>query len=371
MTVASTLAFPSSRALAGWWRQLTPHKPEAVWVGHLSLHRVEALVELVHQRRPDSFTLLVLQALALERAASGDRAATPSPDELLARLDERFHLGRSLLRQVVRSVQAEGLVEGGCALTPLGEQALTQGEYPWTTRERRGFHFVEPRSRACASSRPVAQAREGEDSGEAALPHFLDLNSHSSVPRPVAEEWQFDLGALRACLERPTEWKERYGFPQEVRAILNAVSEPVPPWQQVIVDRPERLLAVMVPVTGAEGRKLLGFSVKQEGWLLQTGDPVFAIRDKWDELFPELSNPPAAPVWREVWRAWCQPRGVPMSETEACTVELQGARLLVRAPAKLIERLRADRSDAVKGEAWVLAGDGPIRAAALLELVPS
>ncbi|SRR6266545_207126 len=358
MTSATSLAFPGSRALAGWWRQLAPHKPEAIWVGHLSLHRVEALVELVHCRRPDPFTLLVLQAVALERC-SGSGAATPSPDEFLTRLDERFHLGRSLLRQVVRGLLAEGLVkadEGGCTLTPLGEQALQRGEYPWTSQERRGFHFVEPRPATGAT---------------ATLPHFLDLNSHSNVARPVAEEWVFDLGALRACLERPAEWKQRYGFPPEVHAVLDpAAATSSSAWQQVVVDRPERLLAVLVPVTNESGRKLLGFSVKQEGWLLQANEPVFVINDKWDELFPELSNPPPMSVWREAWRAWCQPRGVPPSEIDACVVDLQGVRLLVRAPAKLIERLRADRSDAIKGEAWVLAGDGPIRAAALLELVP-
>src|SRR5262249_34405209 len=153
--------------------------------------------------------------------------------------------------------------------------------------------------------------------------------------------------------------------------VLDAGAQaPVPSWQQVVIDRPERLLVVMVSVAGETGRKLLGFPVKQEGWVLQANEPVFAIRDKWDELFPELSTPPPAPVWREAWRAWCQPRGLPASETDACVVELQGVRLLVKAPAKLIDRLRADRSDAVKGEAWVLAGDGPIRAAALLELVP-
>jgi hypothetical protein len=36
----------------------------------------------------------------------------------------------------------------------------------------------------------------------------------------------------------------------------------------------------------------------------------------------------------------------------------------------LIERLRAARSDAVKHEAWLLAGDGRTRLAAQLELHP-
>jgi hypothetical protein len=33
-----------------------------------------------------------------------------------------------------------------------------------------------------------------------------------------------------------------------------------------------------------------------------------------------------------------------------------------------VERLRAARSDAVKGEAWLLAGTGSVRTAALVEL---
>jgi len=42
----------------------------------------------------------------------------------------------------------------------------------------------------------------------------------------------------------------------------------------------------------------------------------------------------------------------------------------VRAPHRLIERLRAARSDAIKQEAWLLAGAGRTRTAAQLELLP-
>src|SRR5271166_1896376 len=156
MSLATSLAFPGSRALAGWWRQLAPRKPEAVWVAHLSLHRVEALVELVHARRLDPFTLLVLRALAQDRSSRPAGAAF-SPDELLGRLDACFHLGRSLLRQVVRALLAEGLIaayESACALTPRGELALERGEYPTASRERRGFHFLEPRA-AGGEARPL------------------------------------------------------------------------------------------------------------------------------------------------------------------------------------------------------------------------
>jgi hypothetical protein len=45
-------------------------------------------------------------------------------------------------------------------------------------------------------------------------------------------------------------------------------------------------------------------------------------------------------------------------------------RLLVYAPPRLIDRLRAARSDAVKQEAWLLAGEGRTRTAAQIELHP-
>jgi hypothetical protein len=43
--------------------------------------------------------------------------------------------------------------------------------------------------------------------------------------------------------------------------------------------------------------------------------------------------------------------------------------LRVLAPGRLIDRLRAARSDALKNEAWLLAGTGRLRAAAVIELV--
>lgn len=44
MTAVAPLTFPGTRALAGWWRLLAPRQPRAMWVAHLLLHRIEALV---------------------------------------------------------------------------------------------------------------------------------------------------------------------------------------------------------------------------------------------------------------------------------------------------------------------------------------
>jgi hypothetical protein len=356
MNAVPAPAFPGSRVLAGWWRQLAPSRPGGVWVGHLALHRVEALVELTRPRRPDPVALFVLDALRLEHGRQS-QGLPGSPAEMTRRLDARLHLGPPLVRQVLRQLQTEGLVleDGlrGWALTPLGEQALERGEYPHSTQERRNFHFVQPRTNT-----------------PKAAPHYLNLNSHSNAPTPVSEAWEFDPAALRSCVTRAAEWKERYGFPPEVSAVLGpAPRAEVAAWQQVIVDRPERLLAVMVRVAGEGGPdRLLGFAARPEGWALQADAPAFVVEERWDELFPELSAGPPPAAWREVWLGWCQPRGIPAAEAAACALELRNETLLVRAPAKLIDRLRAARSDAIKGEAWLLAGEGPIRRAAVIEL---
>src|SRR5262245_39636042 len=116
MTGAPSLAFPGSRTLAGWWRQLAPHHPRQLWVGHLLLHRVEAPARLTRICHPDAFTLLLLKALVLESPAEG--AGTP-----LESLEGRLHLGRQVLLQVLRGLAAEGLAgpeaAGGWALTDL------------------------------------------------------------------------------------------------------------------------------------------------------------------------------------------------------------------------------------------------------------
>ena len=71
MTGTLSLAFPGSRKLAAWWRQLAPYCPQTVWFGHLLLHHVEALVRLSRPCRLDRLALFVLKALALAESAPG------------------------------------------------------------------------------------------------------------------------------------------------------------------------------------------------------------------------------------------------------------------------------------------------------------
>jgi hypothetical protein len=360
MTAAPSLTFPGGRKLAGWWRQLAPYSPLALWVGHLVLHQVEAQVQLAQHRPLDRFTALLLKALAVAPPKPTPR----TPDPVLDALDAALHLGRPLLRQALRRLEAEGLArpapEGRWALTDQGRQTLERNEITLFRHERRTFHFVE---------------RAG---GPLSAPHFLDLRNSSGIPWPVAEGRAFDVRALEACLHQPAQWKQKYGFPLEVQEVLGLETlapaegrnSGVPAvWQRVILDRPEQVLAALVlAATATGGRRLLGFAVRQDGWALQSDRLLFTLDEDWAEVFPVLLQEPSPEDWRRAWQAWCEPRDLPAGEVSACALQRQGERLRVTAPAGLIERLRAARSDALKGETWLLAGEGGVRTAALVEL---
>jgi hypothetical protein len=354
MTADSPLVYPGGRVLAGWWRQLAGLEPRSLWVGHFLLHRVEALVEVTRRAEVDPLSRLVVRSLS----------SAPGPS--VPDLDARLHLGPQVLGQVLRQLQAQGLAEpdaaGGWAPTDLARQVVEHGGYTRTGHERRVFHFLDRRD-------------------PAALPPLLPLRSPVDTPVAPPEGWSFDPAWLDVCLRQPDEWKRERGFPVEARRVLGpeavngsapapAFAEPVAAWQRVILDRPGHLFALVARVADEEGGdRLLGFAARTEGWVLESAQPAFVLHAGWPELFPELAEDLPAEAWRQAWRAWCQPRAVPAADVEACALERHDYCLRVTAPKRLVDRLRAARSDALKGEAWVLAGTGSVRALALLELV--
>lgn len=343
-------AFPGGRSLAGWWRQLAPASPDRLWVGHFLLHRIEALVRVVHVRRLDAFETSLLRAVYLTPAAS------------VASLAASLHLDAPIVFRLLGELQTEELVRaalGAWHLTESGSAALERGEHPQSEEQRRRFHFIEP----------------WEPGGRRAdrPPHFLALADVAVAPWPVAEGWDFDPAGLEACLQRPAEWKERFGFPSDVQELLTGESAG---WRRVIVDRREHFVTVFAlapagPAPGATERHLLGFSVRPEGWVLESERPAFVLRSGWQEVFPDLAHEPPLDAWRQAWRSWCQPRSIPPGESEACRLERHGHCLRVHAPRRLVDRLRTARSDALKGEAWLLAGVGSTRAAVVVELYES
>jgi hypothetical protein len=359
MTAASPLVFPGSRTLAEWWRQLAAWQPRALWVGRLLVHRLEAAVQLSHPCRLDRFTLLVLRAVALAETRRVDVAAE-SPDSL-ALLDEHLRLGRSWLTGLLGKLQTGGLVcrngSGAPQLTPLGRQALHDGEYPKPDAERRVFYF-----------------REHDGAGRG--PHFLDLQRPPPAASPPPAGWQFDIRELQACVARPAEWKERFGFPRDVRAVLGADAASAPgdtpfAWRHVIVDQAGLLpvALALAPVSSGAGR-LVAFGASRDSWALQADRPVLTLNTGWHEPFPELAADPPLEHWRDAWLAWCQPRGLPAAEVTGCSLERRDHRLRVLAPRRLVEQLRQSHADVFRARSWVLAGEGALRAAGLLEVAP-
>jgi hypothetical protein len=342
----------------------------------LVVHQVEALVRLMKTSPLPPFSLLVLKALTL--TAPAPSAGPLSPEETLEQLNDRLHLGRQMLRQVLAGLQAEGLVQAEPGspwlVSALGQHALERKEYPHLIHERRTFHFVDK-----------------QETGPGGW-YFLSLHNSSGIPWPAAEGLTFDLRALQASLDQPVEWKQNHGFPLDVEEILGLPSEaekgpaesdpretaagrwlPLPapsPWQSVILDSPEWILAVLVLTAGPNGNsQLMGLPVRQDGWVLQAGAPLFTLKAGWQEIFPELGQEPSPESWREAWRAWCEQRSLPAAEANACSLQRQGQRLRLAAPPGLVDRLRSTRSDVLKGETWLLAGDGRIRPAAQVELI--
>ncbi len=141
MTAAAALAFPGGRTLAGWWRQLAPWQPRNLWVGHLLLHRVEALVRLTRQMPLASLDHSLLQAMRVVRVPTAQA------------LDECLRLGRQVLGQLLGQLGKSGLAEhnsaGHWTPTVLGGAALTTGHYAATSHERRAFYFRESEQRGC------------------------------------------------------------------------------------------------------------------------------------------------------------------------------------------------------------------------------
>src|SRR5262249_17667951 len=154
-------------------------------------------------------------------------------------------------------------------------------------------------------------------------------------------------------VRQPADWKRQHGFPLDVEEVLSLNREaagesrnhkaepsgwprhpptacPPPEWQRVIVDHPERLLvALAVAPSAPGGERVLGFAARPDGWVLQAAKPVFVSGPGWPAAFPELAEEPRPEWWRQAWRDWCQPRGLPAGEIEACRLERRDYKLHV------------------------------------------
>jgi hypothetical protein len=348
MSAASAPAFPTSKVLAEWWKDLAPRTPRGICIAHLLLHRVEALASLVRPAPLEPLELFVLRAVAV---------SPPAAPKLIA---EQLELPAAFVQQVLRRLSGAGLVhdENGFAwsVTPAGGGAITNGIYGRLERQRRSFYFVD---------HEPAHGR----------PEYLNLLSHPAVATwSTTDAWHFDTAILKECVQRPAEWKRQRGFPEEIVEIVDAamnahVGAPAAEdWRSIILDQPRHLLALLLVLPGgAGGESLLGFAVRQDGWTLQMDVPVFQLTPPWQNVFPDLAFTPRPEDCRQAWRAWCQERGLLSSEAEAFGLEYKPCGLRVSVTAPFLRSVRATASEALRGEAWLLVGDGRIRTAARLE----
>jgi hypothetical protein len=355
MSAAFVLSWPGSRVLLGWWRELARRKPQQVRLGRLLVHRVEALVRVQKFHPLDRWQRALLDLAGTRVPNSGD---------FLSSLTD-LQMDPQILCQLVRELTASGLLHrngtGLWQMTPAGRQALQTGTVSVAAEERRTFSFLDNSERG----RP---------------PHFLPLSGERQPAEmgrsrggdaPRSEAPTFEIASLEACLRQTLEWKRRFRFPPDVESlVLTQIHElPAANWRRVLLDAVEKWLFVFIHLGQSSPTPLLGFAVHPEGWALET-EPRLALADGWQEVLPDLAAEPSPQMWRHAWQSWSQPRSLPPAEVEACRLERVDYRLLVHAPLRLIDRLRTARSDAVKQEAWLLAGDGRTRTAAQIELHP-
>ena len=187
MTAAQPLTWPSSRILAGWWSHLDRFRPRGLWLGQLLLHRVEAPVVVVRPPSLDPLGRFLLEALA---AAAGSSAV---------QLSHRLHLDAQLIGRLLTELEAAGLAHDGGAWSPTeAGRAVLAGHNEHVVCERRTFYFAEG-----SPSHPGTR--------------FLPLDRPPTSAWNETVDWRFDVGLLRACAGQSAEWKERHGFPADVR----------------------------------------------------------------------------------------------------------------------------------------------------------
>jgi hypothetical protein len=353
MQSASQLPSPGSRTLAQWWRQLQPYRPGALWIGYTYLHRIESTVRASQPRKLEPLARLILQALKLEPKSGSCCAA----GECLHRLQERLQLPNAVLRQILVGLEKEVLVQENLGenwtITERGQRALDHYEYLVEQDERRIFPFLE---------------RVDERGHRVLPPHYAPLGECPSTPWHVQNGEGFDPTLLVDSMHRPLLWKQEFGFPADVEPIdPPSGSVAMPPWRDVIIDRPEQaLLALTLP---ADASKLLGFAVRVESWMLLDAVPVLQLPlTAAQELWPALRADLDPVVLKEAWLAWCRQRSFPIGEASSCELSYQPGHLEVQAPERFLQRLRSARSDVFKGESWLLLGEGHLRPAVVLQV---
>ncbi len=335
MSAGASLAYPGSRTLGAWWRQLASHQPEEMWVGYVTFHHVAAPFVLIRPRKLPTLESFVLKAMTFCR-----------PPGNLPGLGDWLHLDAGLILRVVEHLQHEGLAarndRDSAEITEAGKAASVHGEYPRALCERQTLEFWHAHWTSPPSSR------------------FVRLSHPEALTWLAAPQTPFAALQLSDCVAQSADWKKRHGFPEEIKELLaKPPGQAVEAWEQMVVATPQRVFAVVLRTQAAGQSRLVGFAANSRNWELHAAQAAFDVPDEPPGWFPPPLSEQAV---RQAFAEWCQQRQIPAAEMEQCALKFAGSRLTVTAPPSWQERLLAGR-----GEFWVLAGDPAVRTALRLE----
>jgi len=339
---AEAPALPTSRAMAGWMRQLNDRQPLALRFGYFVLHSVEVPLIINRICPLDS---LYRQFLTLLN--EHDHAMET------VRLGSLLGLNHGLTLRLAQTLQMDGLVVAGrhesstqstWSVTSAGKQAIKDCLMFRAAYERRVLTFV-----AGGDSRKSAQ--------------FVNINhlDWGVTLTPAAGEFSFNPADVIACIQQNAEWKHRRGFPTDVLEVSGpAISSPK--WKHVIIDRPKRCEVLLLQ----DAKGLHGFALQRPNWSLQSVQPCFTLSmEDVQDCFPGAIEPPSGADWLQAWRQWGQEHGLTTAAMASCTLGPDGTRIRLRSPTTSAERIATLLAS---DEGWLRAGTAAWQACACLEL---
>ncbi len=268
-------------------------------------------------------------------------ADVQNSNRVVQELAQRLHLQDSFVLQTLTQFQKANLVchkNETWHLTDEGTRCLESEGSPAFSQQRRAFYF------------------EAMEEGGS---RFLPLHRPSTHALTPPEDWTFSPSELKACLQQNRQWKQRHGLSLDVQSLVDAGAEQSwDDWQRLIVDHAEECYLLLVLTDKGE---LRGYSLQPHGWRLSTSSLVLRLDKDYREVMPEIQDHEAPELWKQAWLNWGRPRQLPRKELEECEVKRDGLQLRIATPDSLYATLKRNNSEALKGDAWLMVGEGRAR----------